>query len=435
MSVLTKQQRIALIAKRKRKEAITCINHYLDLDWLGYAFKKLSKDKAPGIDGQTVKEYGRELHRNLPNLLNRVKSGKYVAPPVRRVEIPKEKRGEKRLIGIPTTEDKLLQRAVVMLLEPIFEQNFYEFSFGFRPGRSQHQAMDYLRENLYSTRTQWVVEIDIRKYFDTINHAKLREMFRKRVSDGVITKLIDKWLKAGIMKDGNRIYQDEGTPQGGVISPLLSNIFLHVVLDKWFATRVNPAGTGRSFMVRFADDAVLGFEHRSDAERFLKAIPLRFEQFGLQLNMDKTKMVPYERPRYNDNGSKPGTFGFLGFTYYWGKSRSGYWVIKQKTMKRKLQSSLKRISEWCHKNRHMKFQEQYERVCRKILGHYAYYGRTGNARSLSKYKMQVQRIWFKWLRTRNRRSSKFTWYWFNNVLKHYPLPPVKIIHSIYTVKP
>lgn len=299
MNVLTKQHRIAETAKRWPNEPLTSLNHYLDMDWLREACRRVRKDSAPGHDGQTVEEYGERLDENLADLLERAKSGRYVAPPVRRVHIPKGTGKETRPIGIPTTEDKVLQRAVTMLIEPIYEAEFHDFSFGFRPGRSAHQALDYLWHQTMSQGTKWIIDLDIRKCFDTLSHGVLRQLLQQRVRDGVINRLVGKWLKAGVLEAGRLQYPEHGTPQGGVISPLLSNIYLHEVLDKWFVGDVLPRLDGRAFMVRYADDAVLGFESKADAERVLRVLPKRFEKYGLQLHPEKTRLLPFGRPPRN----------------------------------------------------------------------------------------------------------------------------------------
>jgi RNA-directed DNA polymerase len=266
MDVSTKQQRIAQLAVEKPEVSFTSLNHYLDLDWMKEAYHRTRRESAPGIDGQTMAEYGKDLESNLQGLIGRAKSGRYHAPPVRRVHIPKGDGKETRPIGIPTAEDKVLQRAITMLLEPIYEQEFLEFSFGFRPGRSAHDALEYLWKQGMDNRVSWILDVDIRSYFDTLDHAKLREIVGQRVQDGVVKRLIDKWLKAGVREAGVLSYREQGTPQGGVVSPILSNIYLHEVLDKWFAHEVKARLKGRAFLVRYADD-VRHFTRASDPFR------------------------------------------------------------------------------------------------------------------------------------------------------------------------
>ena len=321
MNVSTKQQRIAELAQQHAGEALTNVHPYLDLEWLREAYRRTRKDGAPGVDGETWKSYGENLEANLVDLMNRAKSGRYRAPPVRRVHIPKGSGSETRPIGIPTLEDKVLQRAVLMLLEPILEGEFHPHSYGFRPGRSAHQALAALWEQCSRLRTEWIVDADLRKYFDTIDKQHLRTMLRKRVRDGVIDRLVGKWLNAGVLEDGVWWCPEHGTPQGGVLSPLLSNLYLHDVLDEWLVREVPAHLKGGWFITRFADDYVLGFERREDAERVLRVLPKRFGRYGLSLHPEKTRLVPFGRPVTRDgrmrDGQSPGTFDFLGFSHYW----------------------------------------------------------------------------------------------------------------------
>jgi len=439
MDVSTKQQRIAEAAKRHTEQGLTSLNQFLDIDWLREAYRRVRKDSAPGCDGQTVEDYGEHLEENLSSLLERAKSGRYIAPPVRRVHIPKEGASkETRPIGVPTTEDKVLQRAVVMLLEPIFEGDFFDVSFGFRPRRSPHQALEYLWHQAMAKQTSWIIDVDIRKFFDTLDKSKLREMFQSRVRDGVITRLIGKWLKAGVLEQGEVWYPEAGSPQGGVISPLLSNLYLHEVIDKWFATEVMERLHGRVFMVRFADDMILGFELEEDARRVYEVLPKRFSKFGLTLHSEKTRLVPFARPPRVDrvrrvSAVEPGTFDFLGFTHYWGKSRKGNWVIKRKTVQNRFSRALKRIREWCQHNRHLPIRQQYPILCQKLRGHFAYYGITGNGPWLERFREQVKKTWRYWLNRRSRNPNDMTWERFGVLIRTlFRLPPPRVVHSAYT---
>jgi RNA-directed DNA polymerase len=285
MNVSTKQQRIAELAKQQPEMSFTSLNHYLDVDWLREAYRRLRKASAPGYDGQTVADYGQDLESNLQSLLDRAKSGSYFAPPVRRVHIPKGTGNETRPIGIPATEDKLLQRAVAMILEPIYEQDFLDCSYGFRPGRSAHGALRALWSQCMAGGIKWILDVDISKFFDTLDKAHLRSFLQHRVRDGVITRLIGKWLKAGVLEQGALHYPETGTPQGGSASPLLRNVYLHYVLDRWFAQEVKPRLRGRAFMIRFADDAVMGFELQEDAEQVFRVLPKRFGKYGLTMGV------------------------------------------------------------------------------------------------------------------------------------------------------
>lgn len=401
------------------------------------AWRQTRKDGALGVDEETAEEFSRNLDERLEDLLNRALSGRYQAPPVRRSYVPKGKSG-KRPIGIPTLEDKVLQRAVVMLLEAIYEEDFYDFSYGFRPGRSQHQALEALWRGIQSLGSCWVLDADIRKYFDRIDHGQLRKILDRRVRDGVIRRLIDKWLKAGVWEEGRRFVPESGTPQGGVISPLLSNIYLHEVLDDWFMTSVQPRMEGRTRIFRFADDFLLVFASRRDAERVLEVLPKRLGRFGLELNLEKTRLIHFHKPR--KEGPRGGqtvsseVFQFLGFTHHWGKSRRGRWVVKRRTAGDRLSRSLRGIAEWCRWHRHDPVRVQHRKLSQKMVGHYNYYGITGNWDRLAQYGYEVSRIWRKWLNRRTRPGT-MPWKRFRQLLEHYPLPAVKIYHSVYAAKP
>jgi RNA-directed DNA polymerase len=434
MHVSTKQQRIAELAKQRPEVSFTSLNHYLDVDWLREAYRRLRQDSAPGYDRQTVADYGKDLEANLQSLLDRAKSGTYFAPPVRRVHIPKGTGKATRPIGIPTTEDKLLQRAVTMLLEPIYEQDFLDCSYGFRPGRSAHGALCALWKQCMANEVKWILDVDISKFFDTLDQAHLRAFLQHRVRDGVITRLIGKWLKAGVLEQGALHYPEAGTPQGGSASPLLSNVYLHYVLDQWFAQEAIPRLRGRAFMLRFADDVVMGFGLKEDAEKVWRVLPKRCGKFGLMIHPDKTRLVAFGRPR-GIPGEKPGTFDFLGFTHYWGKSRRGQWIIKPKTARQRLSRGLQRIAEWCRHNRHRPVAEQHKELCQKLRGHFAYYGITGNGLWVQKFKQGVRRIWQHWLHRRSRSPTDMPWDRYTRLLERYRLPPARVVHSIYAAKP
>jgi len=424
--VYTKQQRIAEIARNLPEASLTAVAHHIDVKWLWAAEKLVRKDGATGVDGVKSEEYREELGKNLRELESRMKSGRYYAPPVRRAYVPKSTT-EKRPIGIPTYEDKIAQRAVQMVLEPIYEQQFHDFSYGFRPGKSPHMALDRLWQEVMNMRGAYVIDLDISKYFDTIDHRLLREVVQKRVRDGVIIRMIGKWLNAGVMEQGRLSYPEAGTPQGGVISPLLSNIYLHEVLDSWFVEQVKPRMKGKAAMVRFADDAVLLFERREDLEKVLKVLPKRFAKYGLTMNEQKTKAIRFLPPSRRDDG-EPEPLNFLGFTHYWGKSRKGNWVVKRKTQKTRLARSMKVVSQWCKAHRHDPIGEQQQALNSKLRGHYSYYGITPNFRSLGAYWEQVKRLWFKWLNRRSR-TPHLTWETFNRLLTRYPLERPRIYHS------
>jgi len=436
-NVSTKQERIAALAKQVPTRAFTSLAHLMDMDWLTEAYRRTRQDGAAGVDGVTADEYEQNLEGNLQGLLDRVKSGTYRAPPVRRVHIPKGGSStETRPIGIPTLEDKVLQRAVVMLLEPIYEQDFTACSYGFRPGRSAHQALEAFRGQLMNRRGGYVLEVDIRKFFDNLDHGRLRTFLRRRVRDGVLLRLIGKWLKAGVLEDDSVSYPDSGSPQGGVVSPLLSNLFLHYVLDLWFERDVKPRLRDRAFLIRYADDFVIGFRDGRDAQRVLEVLPKRFGKYGLTIHPTKSRLVPFRPscPWANDDRGEPteppGTFDLLGFTHFWARSRQGYWVIKQKTANDRFSRSVRSIDAWCRANRHRPLGEQQAKLNEKLRGHYAYYGITGNSGSLSRFLHEVLRRWYKWLNRRDRLRS-LTWDTFRGLVQRYPLAPVRTMHSLY----
>jgi group II intron reverse transcriptase/maturase len=317
-----------------------------------------------------------------------------------------------------------------MVLEPIYELEFYPFSFGFRKGKSTHQALEYLWQEIMGKNVQWIIDLDIRKFFDTVKHDILRKLFCKRVRDGVIVRLIGKWLKAGVLKDGSVQYSDEGTPQGGIISPMLSNIYLHELLDKWYAEVVLKRIRERSIIVRYADDAILGFENKETAEKVLEALKKRFAKFGLELHPEKTRLIYIGKPKPG-SGMEPGSFDFLGFTHFWGKSFKGNWVIKRKTASKKFREKLIKMNEWCRNNRHIPVKEQHKKLTQKLKGHYGYYGITGNMKGLQRFLNQVRRIWKKWLCRRSWRGNRLNWERFQQMLNEYPLPPATVVHSIY----
>ena len=432
-SVSTKLERIAKLAKQMPGAALRTLAHHIDIEWLKEAHRRVRKDGALGVDGQTAAEYAQNLEGNLQSLLDRAKSGdRYRAPPVRRVHIPKGN-GKTRPLGIPTFEDKVLQKAVAMVLEAVYEQDFLSCSYGFRPKRSAHEALAALWNATKAVGGGWVLEADIEKFFDSVDHTKLREVLSRRVSDGVLIRLIGKWLNAGVMEEGVVRHPESGTPQGGVISPLLANVYLHEVLDVWWEREVKPRLRGRAELIRYADDFVMVFETEEDARKVADVLPKRFEKYGLRLHPEKTKLVRFQKPEDREppkGGNETTSFDLLGFTHFWGKSLKGSWVVKRSTAKDRFSRTLQRISEWCRANRHMPIQEQHAALTRKLRGHDAYFGITGNARALSTLRLRVRRIWHKWLARRAWKSA-WTWTRMTTLLAHFPLPPARVVHSIY----
>lgn len=428
-TVSTKLERIAKLAQAHPGMVLNTLAHHIDLDWMREAYRRTRKDGAAGVDGQTAAEYEANLEGNLRSLLDRAKSGTYRAPPVRRVYIPKSD-GSKRPLGIPTLEDKILQRAAAMVLEAVYEQDFLDCSYGFRPKRSAHGALEDLRNQMMEMHGGWVVEIDIRKYFDTIDHHHLMEVLSRRVRDGVLLRLIGKWLNAGVWEDGELSYPEAGTPQGGVISPLLANVFLHEVLDVWFEREVRPRLKGRGFLVRYADDAVLVLSSEEDARRVLEVLSKRFEKYGLTLHPEKTKIVEYRRPALRPPAHPPGTtspgsLDFLGFTHFWAKSRKGSWVIKRRTSKGRFRRAIEQITGWIRRHRHDPIAKQQQAIAAKLRGHKEYYGITGNSEAISRFFEAVKEIWHRWLSRRSQRSWR-KWEQFRRLLERFPLPTIRL---------
>src|SRR5437868_3370829 len=359
----TKRQWIADLARRKPGEVLFSLHYVIDLEWMHEAYALTRKDGATGIDGVTAEQYEANLEANLIDLLERIKSGSYRAPPVRRTYIPKAD-GTQRPLGIPTFEDKVAQRAIVMVLEAVYEQDFLACSYGFRPGRSAHEALRELYGVITRQGQYWVLDVDIRKYFDSIPHRDLRAILDQRVTDGVIRRMIDKWLKAGVLEDGLLRLATEGTPQGGVISPMLSNIFLHHVLDGWFEDVVKPRMVGSCTLVRFADDFVMTFKHHHDAKRVLEVLGKRLGRYGLMLHPDKTRFIDFRPER--QGGTHPDCNAplsdFLGFTHVWVKSQNGKKVVQQRTAKSRLARAVVAIKDWCRTNRHLSIPTQRGRL-------------------------------------------------------------------------
>ncbi|WP_394834515.1 group II intron reverse transcriptase/maturase [Pendulispora rubella] len=428
--ISTKLERIAKLAREAPGMAFTTLAHHIDIDWLREAYRRTRKDGAPGVDRMTANEYEANPEENLQSLLERAKSGTYRAPPVRRVHIPKGSGSETRPIGIPTLEDKVLQRAVAMVLEAVYEQDFLDCSYGFRPDRSAHQALEATWSLAMKMHGAWVLEIDVCKFFDNLDHGHLRAILRQRVLDGVLLRLIGKWLNAGVLEDGSVMYPESGSPQGGVVSPILANIFLHEVLDVWFEKIVKPHLSGEAHLVRYADDAVLLFANETDARKVMDTLPKRFGKYGLTLHPEKTRLFDFRRPPKpppsgGGQGPKAPTFDLLGFTHHWALSRKANWIIKRRTASDRFRRSLKRVVDWCREHLHDDVREQQQALARKLRGHYQYFGIIGNFAALSRFLQEVRRAWQRWL---NRRSHKarMSWDRMQRLLERCPLPAPRI---------
>jgi group II intron reverse transcriptase/maturase len=401
----------------------------MDVDFLREAYHRLRKDVAAGLSGVSAKDYGKDLEANLKDLHSRLKGQRYVAPPIKRVWIDKDG-GKKRPIGISEFEDKIVQKAVSMLMGAVYEQDFQPFSYGFREGRNAHQALGEIRAQCMEQGICWIYDADISGFFDNIDWSWLRKFIQQRINDGGILRLIGKWLNAGVMEEGQVSYNDKGAPQGGVISPVLSNIFLHHVLDEWYVREVKPRLRGYSFIVRFADDFVIGFQYEADARRVEEILPKRFAKYGLEIHPEKSRLLAFGKPSARQEVTRgDNTFDFLGFTHYWARSRKGNWVIKRKTSRKKVRKTLQALWIWCRNNRHKDLKHQHQTLCSKLRGHFQYFGVRCNMESMQAVLHHAQRGWKYWL---HRRSSKHAMDWgkFTELLECMPLPAPRIIHHV-----
>jgi RNA-directed DNA polymerase len=422
--------RLSELAKEDPKRQFFSIAHLITPEKMYAAFLSLRKEASAGIDGVTYAEYEVDAARNIRQLHRRLKEGKYRAQPLRRVYIPKEN-GKLRPISIPALEDKIAQKAMVELLSPIYEQDFLDCSYGFRPKRGQHQALDEVGRVICTRPTGWILEIDITAYFDSIVREQLIEMIEKRVNDGSVLRLIQKWIKIGVIEEGRLLMSETGTGQGQPISPLLANIYLHHVLDKWFEEVVKPRLKGEAHEIRFADDAILCFEHKEDAEKVLSVLPNRFAKYGLTLHPEKTRLLEFGRDASRNakrQGQKAATFDFLGFTHICARSRKGKFAVHVKTIRKRLRRGLQAITDWCREHRHDPVNEQQNTLNAKLRGHYQYYGRPTNYRSLRQFYGRVRRIWRQWL-SRRTRGRWLTWDRYQAILRHHPLLLPRITHS------
>lgn len=427
----TPLSRLTELAKEDSARRFYSIAHFLTRQALYEAFKELRRDASAGVDGVLFQEYQRELGTNLQDLWERVKSGKYRAQPLRRVYIPKEDGKSERPISIPALEDKIVQGATVRLLNAIFEADFLNCSYGSRPGRSPHQALDEIDRVLFRESITHVLELDIKSYYDSIVRKHLVEMIERRVSDGSILRLIGKWINVGVIEEGRLLETEDGVGQGQVISPFLANVYLHTILDKWFEDEVKPRLTGKAFLVRYVDDAVICFQNEEDAQRVLKVLEKRFSNYGLTLHPEKTRLVEFGRvalEKAERIGRAPETFDFLGLTHIPERSRRGFYRPGVKTMKKRLKRGLKEVGRWCKRNRHEPVSQQQETLNAKLRGHYQYYGRSSNFRSIWGFYHEVQWIWFKWL-SRRTRGAPMSWEKFQDLLSRHPLLKPKIKHT------
>jgi len=429
LTISTRLWKIAEQARQYPESVFINLVHHIDVDMLRYSQQQVRKESAAGVDGVTAAVYAKDLERNLEDLHERLRTFRYKAPAVKRVWLEKDD-GKQRPIGMPAYEDKIVQRAVELIMSAVYEQDFHDFSHGFRKKHNQHWALYELREQCMRHNIRWILDADVSGYFDNISWKKLREVIKQRINDGGLLRLIGKWMNAGVMEDGVVSYPEKGTPQGGVISPLLANIFLHHILDDWFAKEVKPRVQGRCFLLRFADDFVIGFEYESDARRVLEVLFKRFAAYGLSLHPQKTKLINFRKPSNKDDkaGPKVGTFDFCGFTHYWAKSRKGYWVIKRKTMRKRMNRFMRMIWQWCRHHYHYDVWEQYDTLCSKLRGHYNYFGVRSNYKCLEVVYEYTEYAWKRWL---NRRGGKkqISYEKFSLMKRRMPLPKPRVCHA------
>lgn len=422
LSFSTKCSELAKRARRYKGKRINTLFHLIDKEWLQEAWKRLRKSGAPGVSGQSAANYQENLESNLDNLLSRLRRGAYRAPPVRRVYIPKSD-GSKRPLGIPEIEDRLVQRAVSMLLSCIYEQDFLPISFGFRPNKGAHDAVETVRHTVNTKEVSWVLDADIAKFFDEMDHSWMMKFLSHRIADKMILRLIAKWLKAGVMEDGKLVRASTGSPQGGVISPLLANIYLHYVLDLWTAKVVPRYLKGSIWMVRYADDVLFLFRYKHDAEKYKVGLEKRLAKFGLRLNNQKSKLCMFGR--FADQTQKHRelpreTFNFLGFTFFNWKSKQGKYIVGVKTAKERLASSMARVSAYLKENRHKPLSVQSIYLNYMLTGHYNYFGVSGNIYQVSRFHNHVRKTWKRQLCKRSQRAH-ISVPKFLRILERYPL--------------
>ena len=430
LDMSTGLRKVAERAKREPAARFNSLAHLIDEELLAGVYRRLRRDAAVGVDGITKEKYGQDLERNLKDLHERLRTRRYRHQPIRRVHIPKEK-GRTRPIGVATTEDKVVQSALRTVLEAIYEQDFLDCSYGFRPGRSAHDAVRALTRAVNEGEANWILEFDVASFFDTVNRKQLMEMLRKRVADGSIIRLVGKCLHVGVLDGEEFTKPSEGTVQGSAISPLLGNAYLHYVLDLWFAEEVRPRLRGKATFVRYADDGVFGFERADDAQRVMAVLGKRLERFGLKLHPHKTRLLEFRRPpRWRRGGGSPTTFDLLGFTWYWRRTRGG-WRVSCKTRRERLARAIRAVYEWCRDHRHQQVRQQHAALVRKVQGHINYFGVNGNMRSLRRFWRRVQQMWFRWLRRRSQRA-RLTWARYLDLLRDLLLPKARIVASIWT---
>jgi group II intron reverse transcriptase/maturase len=418
-------------AQREPEGRFHALAHLIDMPALERAYRRQRADAAVGIDGVTKEQYGQALEVNLQDLHARLKAKRYRHQPIRRAHIPKAQ-GKTRPIGISAFEDKVVQDAVREVLEAIYEQDFLGCSYGFRPGRSAHDAVRTLEQSVHRGEVRWIFEADIVSFFDSLDRTELKKMLEVRVADGSLLRLIGKCLHVGVL-DGEAVVEPElGTVQGSVLSPLLGNIYLHYVLDRWFATEVKPRLRGKTTLLRYCDDFIIGFEREDDARRVRVVLEKRLGRFGLTLPPDKTRLLPFWRPpTTQQRGQGPATFDFVGFTFYWRRTRIGHWRMGCKTRRASLRRAKQAIYDWCRRHRHQPVEAQHAALSRRLRGHFNYFGVNGNFQSLLQLVGATKRAWYKWLCRRSQRK-RLTWERFTDFLRQRPLPRPRITVRIWS---
>lgn len=405
-------ERVREAAKRNTPERFTALLHHVTVDLLHKAYHKLNPKAAPGVDEITWKEYGQGLEERLADLHGRVHSGRYRAKPSKRIYLPKPD-GKQRPIGIAAMEDKIVQQAVGWVLEQIYEEEFLGFSYGFRPGRSAHGALDAIWVGITQRKVNWIVDADVRSFFDNLDHGWMRKFLEHRIGDHRVLRLIQKWLKAGVSEEGEWSKTAVGTPQGAVISPLLANIYLHYVLDLWVQRWRKQEAKGEVIIVRYADDFTLGFQYRDEAEHFLEALRARMQQFGLEVHAEKTRLIEFGRfarvSRERRGEGKPETFDFLGFTHICAVTRNGRFTVKRQTIAKRLRGKVREVSGKLRAIRHTPMPEQGKWLRQVIQGYYNYHGVPGNRKALDAFRTLLARSWFRSLRTRSQKARHLTW--------------------------
>jgi len=433
----TKLLRISELAKSDPKMKFTSLAHLLNEQSLIQCHHELPNKKATGVNGTTKEQYAERLEENIMDLISRLKSKSYRPVPVRRMYIPKLNSNKRRPLGIPEHEDKIVQRGIAKVLNAIYENDFLDCSFGFRPNRNCHDALKILNFYVEKRLVSYVVDVDIKGFFDNVDHKWMMEFLKHRIADPNLLRIISRFLKGGYMEEG-RIYKtDNGTPQGGVISPILANVYLHYVLDLWFEKVVRKQCEGQAYIVRYADDFVCCFQNKREALQFYQSLKLRLKKFNLEIAEDKTKVIPFGRFAENNakrtGNGKPATFDFLGFTHYCGKSKQGKFRVKRKSSRKKVQGKLKESKEWLKSNRNKNIHLIMERFRRSLVGYYNYYCITDNSQTVNDFKEKIEILLFKWLNRRSQRKS-FTWDKFRLFLQMYPLPKPRIRVNIYELR-